>query len=171
MNVPGYYLVITCAVLLNDPIISASLFAADSGPQVLILDRVGLSMTKQRTRQGDELLKPALAKLSREADRALMSAPLSVTRKDIEPPSGDKRDYMSLAPYWWPDPNAQNGLPYVRRDGKINPERDSIPDRQNLEKMVASVKNLGSRLLFHRKGRLRETRHSDTTSLVFGVPD
>ena len=98
MNVIGYHLVITCALLLNDPIISASLFAADSGPQVLILDRVGLGMTKQRTRQGDELLKPALAKLIREADRALMSAPLSVTRKDIAPPSGDKHDYMSLAP-------------------------------------------------------------------------
>jgi Alginate lyase len=127
---------------MNDPIMSASPFAADSGPQVLILDRVGLSMTRQRTRHGDELLKPALAKLIREADRALMSAPLSVTRKDTAPPSGDKHDYMSLAPYWWPDPNTQNGLPYVRRDGKINPERDSIPDRQNLENMVASVKTL-----------------------------
>ena len=151
MNVIGYHLAIMCALLLNDPIISASLFAGDSGPQVLILDRVGLGMTKQRTRQGDELLKPALAKLIREADRALMSAPLSVTRKDIAPPSGDKHDYMSLAPYWWPDPNAQNGLPYVRRDGKINPERDSIPDRQNLENMVASVKTLALAYYFTAK--------------------
>lgn len=142
INVIGYHLAITCGLLLNDTIISASLFAADARPQVLILDRVGLSMTKQRARDGDELLKPATAKLIGEADRALMSAPLSVTRKDIAPPSGDKHDYVSLAPYWWPDPNAPNGLPYVRRDGKINPERDSIPDRQNLENIVASVKTL-----------------------------
>ena len=142
INIIRYQLAITCAVFFNEPIISASLFAADARPPVLILDGVELSMTKQRTRHGDELLKPALAKLIREADRALMSAPLSVTRKDIAPPSGDKHDYMSLAPYWWPDPNAPNGLPYVRRDGKINPERDSIPDRQNLENIVASVKTL-----------------------------
>ena len=71
-----------------------------------------------------------------------MSAPLSVTRKDSAPPSGDKHDCMSLAPYWWPNPNSDNGLPYVRRDGKINPERNSIADRQNLENTVAWVKTL-----------------------------
>ena len=114
-------------------------------------------MTKQRTRHGDELLKPALAKLIREADRALMTMPLSVTRKDIAPPSDDKHDYMSLAPYWWPDPNAPNGLPYMRRDGKINPERDSIPDRQNLENIVASVKTLALAYYFTANEDTRNT--------------
>jgi Alginate lyase len=151
INVIGYHLAITCGLLLNNPTLSATVFADDSRLQVFILDPVGLSMTKERTRHGDELLKPALAKLIREADRALMSAPLSVTRKDIAPPSGDKHDYMSLAPYWWPDPNAPNGLPYVRRDGKINPERDSIPDRQNLENMVNAVKTLALAYYFTAK--------------------
>jgi Alginate lyase len=151
INVIGYHLAITCGLLLNNPTLSATVFADDSRVQVFILDPVGLSMTKERTRHGDELLKPALAKLIREADRALMSAPLSVTRKDIAPPSGDKHDYMSLAPYWWPDPNAPNGLPYVRRDGKINPERDSIPDRQNLENMVNAVKTLALAYYFTAK--------------------
>jgi Alginate lyase len=151
INVIGYHLAITCGLLLNNPTLSATVFADDSRLQVFILDPVGLSMTKERTRHGDELLKPALAKLIREADRALMSAPLSVTRKDIAPPSGDKHDYMSLAPYWWPDPNAPNGLPYVGRDGKINPERDSIPDRQNLENMVNAVKTLALAYYFTAK--------------------
>jgi hypothetical protein len=49
---------------------------------------------------------------------------------------------MSLAPYWWPNPNSDNGLPYVRRDGEINPTRNNIADRKNLENLVASVKTL-----------------------------
>jgi hypothetical protein len=89
-----------------------------------------------------------LAKLIREADRALTIEPLSVTRKEIAPPSGDRHDYMSLSPYWWPDPKTPNGLPYVRRDGKINPERYSIADRQNLENTVASVKTLARAYYF-----------------------
>ena len=28
-----------------------------------------------------------------------------------------------MSPYWWPDPEQEDGLPYVRRDGEINPDR------------------------------------------------
>jgi hypothetical protein len=142
MNFTASILSLTCALLLNDLMISGRIFAADSMPHVFIIDPVALNITKQRTRQNDRSLKPALAKLTREADRALISAPLSVVRKEIAPPSGDRHDYMSLAPYWWPNPNTHDGLPYVRRDGKINPERYSIADRKNLENTVASVKTL-----------------------------
>jgi hypothetical protein len=43
-------------------------------------------------------------------------------QKKTVPPSGDKHDYVSLGPYWWPDPNQPDGLPYIRRDGRVNPE-------------------------------------------------
>jgi Alginate lyase len=142
MNSIACILSITCAVLLNAVIIPGFIFAADSMPRVFIIDPVALRSAKQRTLQNNGSLKPALAKLTREADRALISTPLSVTRKEIAPPSGDQHDYMSLAPYWWPDPNTHNGLPYVRRDGEVNPERNSIADRQNLENTVISVKTL-----------------------------
>jgi len=133
---------LACAVLLSDPLIAAPNLAAEPIPRVFIIDGASLKIAKQRIQQNDAILKPALAKLRRDADRALISAPLSVTRKDSAPPSGDKHDYMSLAPYWWPNPNTHNGLPYVRRDGEINPERNSIADRQNLENMVTLVKTL-----------------------------
>ena len=133
---------LACAVLLSDPLIAAPNLAAEPIPRVFIIDGASLKIAKQRIQQNDAILKPALAKLRRDADRALISAPLSVTRKDSAPPSGDKHDYMSLAPYWWPNPNTDNGLPYVRRDGEINPERNSIADRQNLENMVTLVKTL-----------------------------
>lgn len=38
-------------------------------------------------------------------------------------PSGDPKDYVSLSPYWWPDPSVPSGEPYIRRDGVVNPER------------------------------------------------
>lgn len=151
MHLVAYLLIITFGVLLSDLTIPGRIFAANSTPRVFILDRVGLTIAKQRTQQNDESLKPAMAKLRREADRALISAPLSVTRKDSAAPSGDRHDYMSLAPYWWPNPNAPNGLPYVRRDGKINPERDTIADRQNLENTVAWVKTLALAYYFTAK--------------------
>src|SRR5215470_4681354 len=65
---------------------------------------------------------PALDALFAEADRALRSGPFSVMDKELVPPSGDKHDYMSIGPYWWPDPQQPNGLPYMRRDGERNPE-------------------------------------------------
>lgn len=63
-----------------------------------------------------------------EADWAMNVGPYSVMDKQDVPPSGSKHDYMSLAPYWWPDPASKNGLPFIRRDGRINPERYKVPD-------------------------------------------
>ncbi len=37
---------------------------------------------------------------------------------------------MGVGPYWWPDPEQPDGLPYIRRDGEVNPERhtyDNVP--------------------------------------------
>ena len=58
------------------------------------------------------------------ADAALAGPAYSVTSKTRTPPSGDKHDYISMGPYWWPDPSRPGGEPYVRRDGEVNPERD-----------------------------------------------
>ena len=49
---------------------------------------------------------------------------------------------MSISPYWWPNPNRSSGLPYVRRDGEINPERDQTSDRKRLDGMVQTTKTL-----------------------------
>jgi DNA-binding CsgD family transcriptional regulator len=49
---------------------------------------------------------------------------------------------MSLAPYFWPNPNTPNGLPYVRKDGERNPEIKSISDHRYIDNMADAVKNL-----------------------------
>lgn len=68
---------------------------------------------------------PAYKALLERADKALAGPVYSVTDKSRTPPSGDKHDYISMGPYWWPDPSKPNGEPYVRRDGEFNPERST----------------------------------------------
>ncbi|MDA0709417.1 MAG: alginate lyase family protein [bacterium] len=84
---------------------------------------------------------PALIPLYQEADEALLFEPVSVVDKDLLPPSGDKHDYMSVGPYWWPDPDKADGLPYIRRDGEVNPDRHKY-DNARLGPMCSHVETL-----------------------------
>jgi hypothetical protein len=141
-------------VLTIDIVILASLvaplycFAGEANLRLFVLDPPALQRAKQSSQEDGSNLRPALSTLVREADRALTSGTFSVVNKHHLPLSGDRHDYMSLAPYWWPNPNSPNGLPYVQRDGEVNPERNKISDRQNLVDMIARVKTLGLAYFF-----------------------
>ncbi|MFU1878434.1 alginate lyase family protein, partial [Enterococcus faecium] len=50
------------------------------------------------------------------------------------PVSGNKHDYYSFGPYWWPNPDSKNGMPYIRKDGQINP--DSKTNGTDSKRMV-----------------------------------
>lgn len=84
---------------------------------------------------------PALESLVADAERALEIAPPSVLDKPHVPPSGDKRDYFSLSIYFWPDPEKPDGLPYVPRDGVVNPETEQY-DRSAFVAMADHVDTL-----------------------------
>ena len=88
-------------------------------------------------------LQTADTSLLQQAQAALKFAPVSVMDKAVTPPSGDKHDYMSQAPYWWPDPAKEGGLPYIRRDGERNPEINRISDHDNLGRLIGHVSTLG----------------------------
>ena len=60
--------------------------------------------------------------LRTKADAILEAGVLSVTQRTLRAPTGNPRDYSSMGPYWWPNPDTKDGLPYVNRDGLINPE-------------------------------------------------
>ena len=101
----------------------------------------------------DPVVKTAYADLLRRADAALVRRAGSVTDKTRVPPSGDRHDYMSLAPYWWPDP-ARPGGPYVRRDGEVNPERETAAfDRSAIGRMSDDVTALS--LAYYYSGEAR----------------
>jgi hypothetical protein len=79
--------------------------------------------------------------------------------KELVPPSGDKHDYMSTGPYWWPDPTKPNGLPYVRRDGERNPDHDtSQTDSYSFHAMLAAVQTLS--LAFREGGDERHAAYA-----------
>jgi hypothetical protein len=82
---------------------------------------------------------PARAGLREEAEQALTRGPFSVMQKSRVPPSGDRHDFMSVAPYWWPDPAKPGGLPYIRRDGEVNPESRIDADDQRFDAMQEAV--------------------------------
>lgn len=87
-------------------------------------------------------LLPAYRSLLADADRALLRGPFSVMQKERLPPSGDKHDYMSLAPYWWPDSTKADGLPYIRRDGVVNPKSRTDHDGLRFLEMTDAVEAL-----------------------------
>lgn len=111
-------------------------------PRVFIIDGRKLASTKRRIQSGDQTFAAALAKLETDARRALQQKPGSVVTKTVTPPSGDKHDYTSQAPYFWANPDKPDGLPYINRDGERNPEINRITDHLTLDQMEAAVRTL-----------------------------
>lgn len=110
-------------------------------PRVFSINAAALRDLRVRIANGS-FKSPALETLRADADRALKLEPLSVMQKSQMPPSGNKHDYMSLAPYWWPDPAKPDGLPYVRRDGERNPEIRQVRDHETCGRMITATRTL-----------------------------
>ncbi|HEY4381873.1 MAG TPA: alginate lyase family protein [Acidobacteriaceae bacterium] len=91
---------------------------------------------------GDPYRSRVVTAATAAAVKAMADGPYSVMQKAVVPPSGDKHDYMSQAPYFWADPAKPNGLPYIRRDGERNPELKKISDHDNLGRMGEDARNL-----------------------------
>ena len=135
-------------LILNELLRLSPLRAGDELPRVFLLRTSDLMEARKRAQSNDASLLPVLNRLKHDADNALNAGPFSVINKPLLPPNGDKHDYRSTAPYWWPNPNSANGLPYVRRDGEMNPERDKTSDRSALDAMIQNVKTLGLAYFF-----------------------
>src|SRR5690349_6577895 len=104
-------------------------------PRVFLLDIKAQDRRKPVT-------DPVARKIDNDARRALSAKVASIVSKEATPPSGDKHDYMSQAPYFWRNPDTPTGLPYVRRDGERNPEIKKFPDHDLLDSMVEAVERM-----------------------------
>jgi hypothetical protein len=112
-------------------------------PAVYSLDIDSLVAAREHLNQGDAQLKAALAQLTADADRLFHVRAPSVLDKTKTAASGDKHDYFSMGPYWWPDPAKPDGLPYIRRDGETNPESKRGTDSIAFIFVCQSVETLG----------------------------
>lgn len=123
----------------------ASLFAQENkaNSETIQFNFKQIAETKQKIKLGDATVMPAYKNLIAQANKLLNYKEPSVMDKMDFPPSGNKHDYTSLAPYWWPDPNKPNGLPYIKKDGEINPEFKNYPDKENMPKVCKNIYLLG----------------------------
>jgi hypothetical protein len=131
--------------------VSASAAAGNPGsglrpisiPKTVVLDGTRLAVTRTLTRLGVPELRAEESRLTTLADTYLTQGPWSVLDKPQTPPSGDKHDYLSEAPYWWPTTPATAanpwGCPYVQKDGVRNPAVDTITDHAERGEMFNSV--------------------------------
>src|SRR5438270_10739739 len=84
---------------------------AETPPPRLFLSAGGDLVLVKKRLADDRKLASAVAELRRRADQELTGGPYTIVNKPQAPPSGDKHDYVSMAPYFWPDPNKKDGLP------------------------------------------------------------
>ncbi|KAJ7116999.1 alginate lyase-domain-containing protein [Mycena epipterygia] len=85
------------------------------------------------------------------ADEMASYGPWTVTNKPVVAPSGDKHDYMSWAPYQWPDCSKVGNktvlsladewkeCAYSFRDGQVNPDRNTIQDFESFTNLSDAV--------------------------------
>lgn len=101
---------------------------------------------------------PTLQRLRAIAESALTAGPFSVCDKpaDLVASSGDPHDYVSFGPYWWPDPDKPDGLPWIRHDGEVNPQTTAHSDRLRLASMMNTVRHLALAWFYLRDPRCAE---------------
>ncbi|TWV93001.1 alginate lyase family protein [Chitinophaga pinensis] len=132
--------------------------AAQLPPQTYLLKGQQLLDTKEKIAKKDPAMQQALLALLKIADQSLQNGPYSVVYKTKVPPSGNKHDYMSVGPYWWPDSTKADGLPYIRKDGQVNPERYAIKDDEYQNAISRDVYYLG--LAWFYTGKTEYARHA-----------
>ncbi len=111
-----------CGAAVLACLLLSSTFASEGGAARTFWWKVEyLELAKQKWRAGDETIAPAMARVISGANTWKSRGPFSVMDKDEIPPSGDKHDFLSYGSYYWPNPDTEDGLPWIRRDGYVNP--------------------------------------------------
>lgn len=158
--------------------------AARAEAIVLALDRLDVLSLASRLDPGkltyhDEAKLQALAadpgsalavRLQRDAEAALLNPLRSVTEKAVPATGGTPNDYWSVAPFWWPDPDSEDGLPFIRRDGEGVPGTRLFEpgseryDRTRLFAMIRDVTTLAlaARVFGYRRYSERAAEHLRT---------
>lgn len=111
--------------------------------KLIYLSEERLYKAKTLIIKNDPFFTEAYKYLLVEANKYLLKTPDPVTNKSQTPPSGDKHDFLSIAPYRWPNPATADGFPWILKDGEINPMYNSSDtDASRLNEMFASLDNL-----------------------------
>jgi hypothetical protein len=91
-------------------------------PRVFQYSGAALAAARARAAGGVSSTAPVIKSLRERGDALLRDGSFTIVNKQHPLPGVDLHDYVSLAPYYWPNPDTPNHLPYIRRDGERNPE-------------------------------------------------
>jgi len=117
--------------------------------ELIFLNEERLEKVKELIEKKDSYFVQAYDQLIAEADDELSKTTNPVTNKTQVPPSGDKHDYMSIAPYRWPNPDTEAGFPWIVKDGEINPmTRGDNTDKVRLSGMFDALSKLSMAYYF-----------------------
>lgn len=108
--------------------------------QLTELQQVKQAIIEQQASKQSQL---AYQQLLTQADKLLTVKNQSVMDKTYIAMSGDKHDYLSLSRYWWPNPDTEDGLPWIRKDGETNPDtQNGNVDKKRIEYSTKSIQTL-----------------------------
>jgi hypothetical protein len=91
-------------------------------PRVFQYNSAALAAARAGATAGDASMTAIVNSLRERGDALLSGGPFTIVHKQHPLPGVDPHDYVSLAPYYWPNPDTPDHLPYIRRDGERNPE-------------------------------------------------
>jgi len=93
--------------------------------------------------KADKPLRDEINTVTKAATKLTSEWPQTVMDKKTTPPSGDKHDYLTLAPYFWPDSTKECGLPWINKDWQLNPmTRGGNVDFDAMKYTFSAVNNL-----------------------------
>lgn len=122
-------------------------------PQVYAINRLALAQSILVIRNQESGL---LFLLRKRAESALARESTNITMNTSIPPSGDKRDYFSLAPYYW-SIKGKSSSRWIARDGRRNPLADSAQfDAAGFSQMADDCRTLSLAYYFFGKKRYAE---------------
>jgi len=101
------------------------------------------NQVKKGIKDNDSFFSGKYKTLIEEAEKALEFQVNPVTNKTKIPASKNKHDYLSYAPYKWADSSKLNGLPWITKDGQINPVSQGYDtDFKRAQKFFKTIETL-----------------------------
>lgn len=151
---------------MSFPLIGIALLLCATGATaapsyLIVLDSNNLAFSRTQIAKKNPVYLSAYQALMVRANKALAHLPYSVMDKTLTGASGDKHDYYSFPPYWWPNPDKKKGLPYIHRDGKTNPSANSnATDKRRIHSFSQDVYHLALAYYFSGDMRYAQKAHS-----------
>lgn len=115
---------VSCKVFENKRVVSNKNGIHDSimhAKTLVYYNPKHMQLVKEKIKAKDVYFSGHYEELLKAGNIALNYVLDPVTNKTQMPPSKDMHDYLTYAPYRWPDPSKPDGLPWKAIDGIINP--------------------------------------------------